>query len=66
MLESALLTWNSENYNIINWGSDGDIDRVLRDCGDHFRGRDWMFPPYWVAPDVGVNSINGDLLLRGS
>jgi hypothetical protein len=33
--------------------------------GAHFRGRDWTFLPYWVAPDVGVNAINGDLLLRG-
>jgi hypothetical protein len=24
-----------------------------------------LFLPYWVALDVGVNYINGDLLLRG-
>jgi hypothetical protein len=32
MLEFTLLAWDSENYNIIKWGSDGDIDRVLRAC----------------------------------
>src|SRR3984957_20627028 len=65
MLEFTLLARDSENYNIINWVPDGDIDRVLRACGAHFRGRNWTFLPYSVALDVGVNPINGNLLLRG-
>jgi hypothetical protein len=44
MLEFTLLAWDSENYNIINWALPGDIDRVLRACGTHFRGRGLEFP----------------------
>src|ERR1700722_10063616 len=65
MLEFTLLARDSENYNIINWVPDGNMYRVLRACGAHFRGRNWTFLPYWVALDVGVNPINGNLLLRG-
>ena len=65
MLEFTLLAWDSENYNIINWALTGISIRVLRACGTHFRGRGLDFPGLLVALDVGVNPINGNLLLRG-
>ena len=33
MLEFTLLTWNSENYNIMIWALTGNIDHALRACG---------------------------------
>ena len=33
MLEFTLLTWNSENYNIMNQALAGNIDHVLLACG---------------------------------
>ena len=65
MLEFILVARDSANYNIINWALNGDIARVLPACGAHFKAGDWTFLPYWVALDVGVNPINGNLLLRG-
>ena len=65
MLEFTLLAWDSENYNIINWALTGISIRSLRAGGTHFRGRGLDSLAYWVALDVGVNPINGNLLLRG-
>jgi hypothetical protein len=66
MLEFTLLAWDSENYNIMTWILAGNVDRVLRACWSAIsaaNGRtSWL---YYAALDVGVNTINGNLLLRG-
>jgi len=65
MLELALLGWNSENYNIIDWALTGISIASPEPVEPISETGDWTFLPYWVALDVGVNAINGDLLLRG-
>jgi hypothetical protein len=65
MLEFTLLTGDDENYNIINWvcwersiASFEPVEAISEVQG-------WISRLYWVTPDVGVNPINGKLLLRG-
>jgi hypothetical protein len=65
MLEFTLLAWDSENYNIINWALTGISIAPSEPVEPILEARNWTFLPYWVALNVGVNAINGDLLLRG-
>jgi hypothetical protein len=66
MLEFTLLAGDSENYNIINWALTGISIASSEPVEPISEAGDWTFLPYWVALDVGVNPINGNLLLRGS
>jgi hypothetical protein len=65
MLEFALLAWDSENYNIINWVLTGISIVSFEPVERISEAGIGTFLPYWAALDVGVNPINGNLLLRG-
>jgi hypothetical protein len=64
MLEFTLLAGNDVNYNIINQvlarrsiASFEPVEAISEVQG-------WITLAYSTAPDVGVNPINGNLLLR--
>ena len=65
MLEFTLLARDSENYNIIYWALTGISIAPFAPVELISGAGDWTFLPYWVALDVGVSPINGNLLLRG-
>jgi hypothetical protein len=65
MLEFTLHSWDSENYNIINWALTGISISSFEPVEPISEAEDRTFLPYWVALDVEVNAINGNLLLRG-
>jgi hypothetical protein len=65
MLELTLLTWNSENHNIIKRALTGISIASFEPVEPISEAGDWTSLIYWTALDVGVNPINVNLLLRG-